>query len=50
LTEAELILNLCERFHCLPSQLLAEDMELLRLLEIRDLGLPPEGDPGDQPG
>lgn len=38
-----MILNLCERFHCLPSALLEEDMELLRLLEIRDLGLPPEG-------
>ncbi len=34
LIHAELILGLCERFGCLPSQLLAEDAELLRLMEI----------------
>lgn len=31
-------MGLCERFHCLPSQLLAEDAGLLRLLEIRRRG------------
>lgn len=42
-------MGLCERFHCLPSQLLAEDAGLLRLLEIRRRGgsdRPPEVSPG----
>jgi hypothetical protein len=33
-----LILDLCERFHCLPSALLAEDAALLQLLEIEYQG------------
>jgi hypothetical protein len=28
------ILELCDRFKCLPSQLMAEPAELVRLLEI----------------
>jgi hypothetical protein len=28
------VLALCERFHCLPSQLYAEDAELLQMLLI----------------
>lgn len=28
---------MCDRFHCLPSQVLAEDAGLLRLLELEDL-------------
>ena len=40
---ARFILRACERFGCLPSQLLAEDAELLRLLNIEALGAPPEG-------
>jgi hypothetical protein len=41
---AQLVLNLCARFRCLPSQALAEDAEVLRLLEIVRLGAPePEG-------
>lgn len=28
---------MCRRFHCLPSQLLAEDAELLQMLEIEGL-------------
>ena len=32
------MVGLCERFHCLPSQLYAEDAELLRLIDIRDYG------------
>jgi len=36
------VLALCETFHCLPSQLLAEDASVLRLLHIRDLGARPE--------
>lgn len=32
--EALTILRLCERFGCLPSQLYAEDAELMRMIEI----------------
>lgn len=32
---------MCDRFHCLPSQLLAEDAGLLQLLEIEALTRPP---------
>lgn len=38
-------MRLCERFGCLPSQLLAEDAELLRLVQIEQRGRPPEQDP-----
>jgi hypothetical protein len=37
---AKLVLGLCERFGCLPSQLLEEDASLLRLLKIESLGTP----------
>lgn len=37
-------MRLCERFGCLPSQLLAEDAELLRLVQIEQRGRPPEPD------
>jgi len=40
------ILRNCERFGCLPSQLLEEDAELLRLLNIEALGAPPEPEGG----
>lgn len=33
-----MVLSLCERFGCLPSQLREEDVELLRLLKIVQLG------------
>jgi hypothetical protein len=29
---------MCQRFHCLPSQLMAEDAELLHLLQLEELG------------
>ncbi len=32
------MIGLCERFHCLPSQLMKEDAALLRGLKIVDLG------------
>lgn len=38
---------MCERFHCLPSAVLAEDARLLRWLEIRRRG---GGDPGERAG
>lgn len=28
------MIGLCDRWHCLPSQVLAEDASLLRLLEV----------------
>lgn len=34
---------MCDRFHCLPSQILAEPAEFLRLIEINHLAQPPEG-------
>ncbi len=33
-----MVLGLCERFSCLPSALMAEDVALLRLIAIEDLG------------
>ncbi len=33
-----MVLGLCERFGCLPSQLYAEDAEIFRLLAIEELG------------
>lgn len=33
-----MILGLCERFSVLPSQLYREDVALLRLVAIEDLG------------
>jgi hypothetical protein len=36
------VLRICDRFHVLPSQVLAEDASLLRLLKIETLGTPRE--------
>lgn len=33
---------MCERFHCLPSALLAEDSGLLRMLELEQMGTAPD--------
>ena len=38
------MLRLCREFKCLPSAVLAEDVELLRLLRIEELGTPPRDD------
>ncbi|MDX2702141.1 hypothetical protein PV350_04680 [Streptomyces sp. PA03-6a] len=35
-----MILGLCDRFHKLPSEVFAEDSELLHLIEIERLGTP----------
>lgn len=43
-----MIVGLCDRFHCLPSQLLEEDAELLRLVRIVDIAKPPEKMEGDE--
>jgi hypothetical protein len=42
-----MILSLCQRFGCLPSALLAEDADLLRLLMIERLSTE-GGDDGGQ--
>lgn len=33
-----MILQLCERFSCLPSQLLAEDAQLFKWLKLEQMG------------
>ena len=45
-----MILGLCDRFHCLPSQVLAEDAELLRLIHIQSIGTPPQTPPKEVSG
>lgn len=35
-----MILTLCERFGCLPSALLAESSELLRMVNLTQHGVP----------
>lgn len=35
-----MILGLCERFHCLPSQIVEEEASLLRLILIEQMGNP----------
>jgi hypothetical protein len=43
-----MVLGLCRMFRCLPSQLYAEDAELIRLLQIEAFGGGPEtGEGGD---
>lgn len=37
-----MIVSLCERFGCLPSALLAEDAELLRLVTLAGMARAPE--------
>lgn len=39
--EAEIIVKLAERFHVLPSSVLAEPVELLRLILLADMAEPP---------
>lgn len=41
LIEAELIDGLCQRYGCLPSALLAEDVGILKMLSVVALGRPP---------
>ena len=43
LTSAKIILGLCDRWHKLPSQVLAEPAEVLRLLRVEELGIRREG-------
>lgn len=38
-----MILALCDRFHCLPSQLMDEPADIIQLVALASLGNP-EGD------
>lgn len=38
LVSAELVDGICQRYGCLPSQLMEEDVSLIRILEIVSLG------------
>jgi len=40
-----LILGLCDRFHCLPSDLYTEGAEILRMIKIQQLGHPEKSEP-----
>lgn len=40
-------MGLCDRFHKLPSEVLAEDVELLRLLAI-EAAAKPDDEPDDE--
>lgn len=44
LAVAETVLSLCREFHVLPSQLYAEDAELLRLIRIEARGRIDDGE------
>ncbi len=37
MSEASLVLGICDRFRCLPSQALAEGAEVIRLMKIEGL-------------
>jgi pyruvate/2-oxoglutarate dehydrogenase complex dihydrolipoamide dehydrogenase (E3) component len=43
---ANTVLGLCEKFGCLPSQLLREDAGILRMLKIQHLGNPEQDEAG----
>jgi hypothetical protein len=46
LAETELLLRICDRFGQLPSAVLEEDADLLRMLAIEDMARPREVDGG----
>jgi hypothetical protein len=46
--DAMAMLQLCERFHCLPSAIYEEDTGLLRLIEIEKLVLAADPDYRDR--
>lgn len=39
-----MIMDLCERFHCTPGQLMEEDAEVIRLVKLADLVRAQQGD------
>jgi hypothetical protein len=38
------VIGLCDRWHKLPSEVLAEPAEVLRMLAVRELGMPEGGE------
>jgi len=36
-------MSICDRFHCLPSQALKEDADIIQLLKIMEIANPPGG-------
>lgn len=44
--EAEIVIGLCERFRCLPSELLQEDAYLLGMAALVDYAHPKESGGG----
>lgn len=45
-----MVIGLCDRFKCLPSQLMQEDAEFLRLVLIEHMGTPKNQPPIDTEG
>lgn len=45
-----MVIGLCRQFHCLPSQLMKEDAEFLRLVLIDHMGTPRDQSPADTGG
>jgi hypothetical protein len=43
LSRAEILLNLCQFFHKLPSEILSEDAEIIQLMKLHRLANPGEG-------
>ena len=39
---------MCERFHCLPSQLYEEDSDIIRLVRIHQEGTPEPEEPEEE--
>ena len=51
LVKARMIDNLCQRYSCLPSELLAEDVDrIMRMHSILALAGDNQGSPGNPPG
>jgi len=43
-----MILGICDRFHCLPSQAIDEDAGIIRLMKIQELSQPVNAGGGEQ--
>ena len=47
LARARIVLGLCERFGCLPPQVLELDASVLRMIDVYERGKPPEPEGGE---
>lgn len=43
-----MVVNLCKQFHCLPSQLEEESVELIKLINIVAMGAPDDPAEGEE--